>query len=762
LDWRWTMTTEFRDAVRAALAAVSVSDDYDLSWFGEIVETIRPLPDESMMREAAAAFLSRLLYRGFYLFGWPRRELSAFQESVMEGLSPTRSARFIDAVVQAAGVGAVTISRPMGSFRGAPAIELDGAKVPIAHAGFRENLCSVRLPTVSLTKSPGFVLFRSPAGQPGDDGQRLVRLYWNVTAAGAVELIPLLIRSLDERALSYQFKVVHSDAVWPERADTGVLYLGHRDLVNVWPALREVHTQVLPLMRPYVPALTYKMALGLGVAEEPGDGTSHGMAVCSMVADGIIRAHADACTDPAARLEYVAESFAQRGRTLDRPYAGAEMQPVIDALATGSTAPSVAGVAVPSGDVFLAHADRIARRIADAALWNGDRCTWLQPQLDADRHAGWGPMGADLYSGTAGMALFFAQIARVTGESAYIDLAKAAARQTLAAAAALPGVGLYSGTTGAGLAIALTGHALGEPTLVTQGCELVRTSAKQALAAEGSLSFDVIDGVAGALIALLATHPFTEGGDLDLAESLGALLVRMARAVTPDTLCWFDPIRKDRLAFIGFAHGAAGCAFALGELGRILSDSAYLQAAEQACRYERGWYDEATGNWRDVRALQERSPDADTAVERDLYRFDWCYGAPGLALSRIPLVEATVASADVIEDAHRGFGKARQAAKCFPALVYDTCLCHGSAGIAEILSLAPQEFANGEHDRLARVLTWQALKSYRDDLVWSSGYGLMLGAAGVALAALRRADDSIVSPLLVLPYRYRSAASHGR
>ncbi|MFG1688466.1 lanthionine synthetase LanC family protein [Nonomuraea sp. NPDC049269] len=746
------MSAEYRNAAGAALAAGTVSSGYELAWFGDVVDTIRPLPEAEMMREAAGAFLSRLLYRGFYLFGWPRKDLAAFRESMLEGLPSSRSARFINAAVYAAGdVPPRVVTRPVGEFRGEPAIDLDGVLVRLDLDGSPPDTIEVRRPYISITKSPGFVLFRGPAGPPSADGQRLVRLYWNVTAGGAIGLVSLLSRELGELGLCYEFKVIHADAQYLDRADTAVLYMGHLDLVRAWSKLREIHARLLPNMRPYVPALTRKVGLGLALAEDPGGGNSYGMFVCEAIAGGAIQALVEGRTEPAERLEYVANWFADAGRSLDTPYASeAVLETVVGELTAVPAQRSVAPAA-PSDYDLLGQVDRIAARIARGALVQGDRCTWLKPHQDEGGRSVWTPMEADLYGGTAGMALFFAHLADKTGDRSHAELALAASRQTLDIAAGLPGEGLYSGVSGAGLAVVLAGKALGDSDLAQDGCALVIQSAQRLLAADGPVSPDVVEGVAGALIAMLGADAL---GGQDLVGRLGDLLVRLGTEDAADGLCWLDALRGDEMGFIGFAHGASGCGLALGEAGRVLGEQRFLDAAERAFRYERHWFDQTEGDWRDVRSLQERGKNGDPRLEPDVYRHDWCYGAPGIGLARTALLlPGDKAPAEVVQDARIAFAKTARIGESFPQLIYDSCLCHGAAGIADALSLFPAEFASPDRDRMARELTHHSLMAYHDDLTWPAGHGLMLGAAGVAHSALRRLDPAIVSPLLPLPHR---------
>src|SRR5262249_59276422 len=77
----------------------------------------------------------------------------------------------------------------------------------------------------------------------------------------------------------------------------------------------------------------------------------------------------------------------------------------------------------------------------------------------------------------------------------------------------------------------------------------------------------------------------------------------------------------------GFAHGAAGIAYALLRLHRQRPDPRLVKAAGEAIAYERANFSAADGNWLDVRAP--------TDAGRSRYRNSWCHGASGIGLARI-------------------------------------------------------------------------------------------------------------------------------
>jgi lantibiotic modifying enzyme len=70
----------------------------------------------------------------------------------------------------------------------------------------------------------------------------------------------------------------------------------------------------------------------------------------------------------------------------------------------------------PSNSELLRTADGIGSRLGRQAIWHGNRCNWVGAQ-PIERHPGglyqgvtYEALGPDLYSGTAGVALFLAEL----------------------------------------------------------------------------------------------------------------------------------------------------------------------------------------------------------------------------------------------------------------------------------------------------------------------------------------------------------------
>jgi lantibiotic modifying enzyme len=87
------------------------------------------------------------------------------------------------------------------------------------------------------------------------------------------------------------------------------------------------------------------------------------------------------------------------------------------------------------------------------------------------------------------------------------------------------------------------------------------------------------------------------------------------------------PSRDGRL-LAGFAHGAAGIAYALARLFKITGNENYLEAAAAAHRFERRLFSAVHGNWPVVGA------EGDSVSGAPVFMTAWCHGAPGLGLAR--------------------------------------------------------------------------------------------------------------------------------
>lgn len=404
---------------------------------------------------------------------------------------------------------------------------------------------------------------------------------------------------------------------------------------------------------------------------------------------------------------------------------------------------------------WLATAGAIARHLVKTSHRYEDRCTWMGTTQTADDETDeleftYATLGPELYGGTSGVALFLAEASARLDDRSLAASAEAGIRHALERAAKMPRasrLGFYSGAVGIAYAAVRIGRLLERSEHVDAALRLVEDLPVD----EPDAPFDIIDGAAGAAPALLRLASWCPGADLDrIALRLGERLLDGAtRHSAGDGWSWRDPVLEadDAPHLTGFSHGAAGIGWCLLAMHRATGEARWLAGAERAFSYENRWYRSAEENWPDFRGAS--APD-DPAP----YGAAWCHGAPGIGLSRVrALVPGGV-------DAFRDDAKAalRSSVRALAALDADPdgdgSLCHGRAGVAEIIVelSAVLEDDGARQLALASVDAAAARFSAAPGL-WPCGVArgtnpsLMLGLAGIGYAYLRLADPSLGSVL---------------
>lgn len=325
--------TEYLSLLSEVLAATEVVSATSYSWFGVRSPA---LPEETvaiMGAESARAYLvynlQTQLYADFYCAGRARPRLDNPLVEALPGASPFiqtlseanagHGAREPGWIVTGHDAGALVVARGGLSLWVAPADVTPSNGDPIGPG----TSVSVLMPKELLRLSPGFYMALGDAEFPIDGSAPIVRFYWNLRSRGAPALLDALTRALNAEKLAFRLKVV-SDPARYSRCDAGVLYTQRRDYGRVSHAVLEAYRTVGSELKPDTPALTHKLAPGLGLAEDPGDdAVSFGMSRCAMIAEAIVHAAEQGARDPAARLEVVRGRFAQDGLALEAPYLNA-------------------------------------------------------------------------------------------------------------------------------------------------------------------------------------------------------------------------------------------------------------------------------------------------------------------------------------------------------------------------------------------------------------------------------------------------------
>jgi type 2 lantibiotic biosynthesis protein LanM len=422
-------------------------------------------------------------------------------------------------------------------------------------------------------------------------------------------------------------------------------------------------------------------------------------------------------------------------------------------VARSSTAPRP-----PDAERVMTAVRAIGDRLDDTAYRDRTRVGWLG--LEFVDQSSWAvePLRSHLYGGYAGVALFLSQLADLTGDDRYAALARGAlapvpqvidALRRLEPAIAGPtGMGCGAFSSPAGLAYALCHVAAN----LRDADLLASVDPLLALVASGIAddeAYDIIDGTAGGLAALIAVHEATGSTlALDLARRCADRLAQVAQPQDRG-VAWMTPMAAER-PMTGFSHGAAGIGWALLRFAGVTGERRYAETGLAAFRYERSQYRARLGNWADNR-LPAGEPGADSTV-RLLHA--WCHGAPGIGLARAG--SGRLDDPDVAADLDAAL---RATLASTPEANHS--LCHGQLGTLELLTVAA---AHGRTGLEAERDTWAArtVESIERSgpICGTPGSvatpGLMTGLAGIGHGLLRLAfPDRVPCVLLLSPPRRR-------
>jgi len=403
-------------------------------------------------------------------------------------------------------------------------------------------------------------------------------------------------------------------------------------------------------------------------------------------------------------------------------------------------------------DAFLDVAGELAHGIAVSAVWHGDRCNWTGAALPDRAH---GPrtiasLGADLYGGTSGVALFLAEAGTQLDDDGLRAGARGAIGHALEQARRIRPEhrdGFYLGPIGVAYAAARVAGLLGCASVLSGAGELVRDWHADGVR---SASADVMSGCAGAVLGLLALDGLHEVPWLVAAATrMGDELLARART-GPAGSSWAQPGQPSMHHLCGFSHGAAGIGLALAELFAATGDDRFGRAAERAFDYERSWLDPGTGEWPDLRGVGHAAGHDVPAPTPG----SWCNGAAGIALSRLRAAEL-LGTAAPRRDAELALAACeRRCAELLAHAPRDFSLCHGAAGTGDVLLQA----SAGPDDRRARMAgaigrhgidhRGPAAAPLPCGVPHGATPGLFLGPAGMGMFYLRLSDPLIAGPLL--------------
>jgi type 2 lantibiotic biosynthesis protein LanM len=424
--------------------------------------------------------------------------------------------------------------------------------------------------------------------------------------------------------------------------------------------------------------------------------------------------------------------------------------------------PAVKALALPPAlhDALIDRARRIGDRIDELALLDSaGNAAWIGFKFEQRWQLV--PLPDDLYSGVPGVVQFLAQLGAITREERYTALARAALAplrlRVRERRANLGPIGAFNGLGGIVYAFAHCARSWNDAELLREAGATAELAAERI---DEDEDLDIIGGAAG-LIAALESLRIADPSErwVDIARRAGERLLARSERMQHG-IGWRTRLEKNRPA-TGFSHGASGIAFALRKLHALTGDARYRDAAMDAIEYEASQFDAEAGNWLDPggQVKKLRTQDATLMVA-------WCYGAPGVGLARLGLLESeAIAPNRKLAPARLGPSQRALLERDLAIAIATTrakgfgrnhSLCHGDLGNLDFLARAARVARDPELMRFVELESAMILASIeRDGVLCGMPLGvesvsLMSGLAGVGLGLLRVAQPERVPSVLTL------------
>ncbi len=387
----------------------------------------------------------------------------------------------------------------------------------------------------------------------------------------------------------------------------------------------------------------------------------------------------------------------------------------------------------------------IASRIVEGAFHANAGPHWLSFLFDRPsgryryRH-----ITNDLYEGTIGILLFLAAAERV-GSPGFRDFIRDASEPLMnllqddswsRQLALTAGIGALSGMGSIVYGFVQIGRLLGEERYLRAADAAARWCdprvSRQRAAAD-------IDGAAGSVLALLSLYDVSGmPRHLEQALACGECILRERELAASGHRVWATNGRH----LAGFAHGAAGMAYALLRLYAVTQCETLRAAADEALAYVRSTFSPQAGSWPDYRVQ-----------DQVVYGASWCNGAPGIGLAHLgclPILDTPRIREDI--------GAALTAAEDHRWQKVDHACC-GRAGRLEVLLVGGQTLRRPHLLQIAMQKAGEAISQAQQNggyqlfgnLPPTTGenWGFFQGVAGIGYQWLRLAYPSQIPSVLL-------------
>ncbi|WP_188467626.1 lanthionine synthetase LanC family protein [Marivirga lumbricoides] len=363
-----------------------------------------------------------------------------------------------------------------------------------------------------------------------------------------------------------------------------------------------------------------------------------------------------------------------------------------------------------------------------------------------------------LFTGSAGITLFFIELYQFTGNIKYMNAAKRGSSwiKNYAASAKIKHPAFHIGNTGIAFVLTKMYEVTQESNYLDEALSIIKETSEQIK--RNDLSADLIRGSAGILLSLTYLHSIHQNDILiPLIEHQLNQLIQSAM-LSKTGIKW-DYKEKNINSLCGVSHGASGIAYVFLVLGKYFQNEAFYWLAEQGFRYEREYYNKDINNWEDLRLVvnQEKAITAYKSNNMDYFLKGrdtncWSHGAAGIGVVRL-FAHHLIGNTDYLDEAEKAILKTWETdiqnnitnAKCNYA--------NGKAGNAELFLEAFCYLDNPIYLEYARQAAFTIIDNLNDINPSNKSQnrqdeGLFLGRTGYAYFFLRFLSPDKVSSIL--------------
>ena len=374
--------------------------------------------------------------------------------------------------------------------------------------------------------------------------------------------------------------------------------------------------------------------------------------------------------------------------------------------------------------------DKYAFDICRDAIWNEDRCTWLDEFKTGTNSYETKVLGTSFYDGISGIAYFLAAYYQISPNLLIKKTIEGAVQQCLYLYnKEKKSLSFFVGDVGICYALHYSGNVLHRSDWVDNSLEILKTITHSP---SNEIKIDVIEGCSGVISCLIYFNKLYPELNLEkFITTLGNLIID--KSIKTKVGTYWAGNENSNVGLCGFSHGASGMANALLDAYSISKNRTFYDCAFDAFRYEDYYFSNKESNWPDLRTNNQNIVS---------YSCFWCHGAPGIGISRLKALSFArneSINRDILSAINVTINKTH-----FKNLK-NFGLCHGTLGNIDFLMEAEKLIHNDDifsfiNDNLNYIQSEYIAKNRNipgESSSNSLSNGFMLGKAGIGYQLLK-------------------------